>query len=33
VRRTLTWDPAAEWVLYLDGKNDWEVHHVPVIGK
>jgi hypothetical protein len=24
---------AAEWVLYLDGKNDWEVHHVPVIGK
>ena len=20
---------AAEWVLYLEGKNDWEVHNVP----
>ncbi|MCX5684621.1 MAG: hypothetical protein NT049_13165 [Planctomycetota bacterium] len=19
----------AEWLLYLDGKNDWDVHHVP----
>jgi len=22
-------NPAAEWLLYLDGKNDWEIHLVP----
>jgi len=24
---------AAEWLLYLDGRNDWEAHRVPAIGK
>lgn len=24
---------AAEWVLYLDGKSNWEIHRVPAIGK
>jgi hypothetical protein len=22
---------AAEWVLYLEGKNDWEQQHVPAM--
>lgn len=22
---------AAQWLLYLDGRNDWQVHHVPKI--
>jgi len=22
-------NPAAEWLLYLDGKNNWEIHLVP----